>query len=1347
MANQTVTKVPDYWRQFRGYIQSSWSSSNVSRQLIRTSTDASGGHDYVAGYLVNAENIPSVVSCSISVSIKNITTNGGRPGFYCKATGSSAGTEWELTQAFSPSSTEDTSHTFSFSGIPGNNVSEIVFQIFADGNETNAYITAPTASYTYTVPTLGLSVTPSSLYTGATIYGDISEIFGQTISVKFLYNSTVLESFTTNSESFSRQALDSWFTTAGVSGNSLSVTVSISDSLGRSASARVTVNKPTGGTARPVSPSGTTEDATNGITLSWTYSGDGSQSKAELQYKTSSGTWQSLGNVTTAQTYSVSGWYFPVGSIQWRVRVYNSYGYWSEWSSAASFTASYPALSVSASPTTAYVNNSVKLTFGNRSGRTLTVIFKQGSTVLASTNVSADSYTTAPPASWFDTAGVTGNSMTVTATISDSYGRTANTSFSLNKPTGGTARPVAPSGTTEDGTASIVFSWTYSGDGSQSKAELQYKESNGTWKALTSVTTAQTYTAAAWTLPVGSLQWRVRIYNSFGIWSEWSSAASFNVSYPAMSVTVTPNATHYVGQNIKTTVNGFRSGSVTYTYKNGSTILRNTTLNGDSLMFSPPASWFDTAGVTGNSMTVTVTVTDELNRSASTSFTLQKPVGRTATATLPSGSTVNGAEAVTFTWTSSGDGTQTRAQLQWSRDQITWTALADISGDGTTYTAPAVSFPGTTIYWRVRVYSSFNLWGEWSAAKNFTVQYDAVSQVIPVNSPTSGVYNAAAARVFSVALQASGPVYEPFTISAATMYWRAGESGDFTALTMTPNGNTASVTVAAGTFPSGRIEWYASATDTTGRTTETPHYVLTALQTEVEAAPASPINTVESGTGPIIFRWTYNSLDGTEQGNAELQYSEDGETWVDFGTVNGSETTYSAPAGTFPGGTIFWRVRSYNTAGTAGPWSAAVTFVSYAAPVIQSVTGDGRPFATISWQVEDQMAYELEVNGVNYGPYFGEDARSFTLPEPLPDGTYTVAVRAQNRYSLWSAWATAEMSVTNVPQRTLTILYGSGVSASLRVAVRNTLAPAITQQPQSIKSQSVTQIIFRAYYWNPARQVFHYNWERKRPGHDWENALSEDDYSTVANANSVAINISTNIQGHDGWQYRAKIWNDLGEVYSEPATFTYGEPEWTAPAVKGFFPAPTGYFLFYRNKLLSQANEKLIGKTYNNQFYDRTTLGSYTYTVIQRLPGGYYNKGYALSVTSSVDCPMIALLEDQDAEFIPLPYVENYSDGVTINRAVNTVKTQFSGAKYPTVEIGEGETYSASLSTFWLDGDTENADKLEALLKQAVILKTPQGRVLVGVLDRLPSLDLYYKRAYTISLEQMEWRDFIDDVP
>lgn len=826
-------------------------------------------------------------------------------------------------------------------------------------------------------------------------------------------------------------------------------------------------------------------------------------------------------------------------------------------------------------------------------------------------------------------------------------------------------------------------------------------------------------------------------------------AATYEILVPELDLTVTP-ATVYTGQKLTCTITEPYGQTFTIRAKYNNTTISTWTTSAERFSLNVTDLWFDRAGVTGNSMNVVLSITDALTRTASRTIQVKKPVGRTSTALLPSGTTVNGAAAITFSWSSSGDGAQTKSELQQSTDQVTWTALASIPDNASTWTAPAVKFPSGRVYWRVRVYSSFDLWGEWSAAKNFTVQYDAVSQVVPVNSPTSGVYNAAADRVFSVALQASGPVYEPFQISAATFYWRAGESGDFTAITMTPGGNTASATVAAGTFPSGRIEWYASATDTTGRTTETEHYVLTALQTEVEASPLSPVNTVESGNGPIVFRWTYNSLDGSTQSRAQLQYSQDGTTWDDediFADVQDAATIYTAPANTFPGGAIYWRVRSYNGAGTVGPWSDAASVTIFAAPVVAGVTGDGKPFATISWQTEGQEAYEIEVDGKVYGPYFGADARSFKIPEPLSNGAHTVRVRAQNQYSLWSTWTSAEMSVTNVYRGVFQIRAYDGESIKLNI-LGFVVAPTITRQPQDVQGTEGTIIISVGYASisaNPDELALpSFQWFYRDPGGEW---------TAVSPSGTSERIVITCSQAIDGRQYRCRVYNNainyVGEVYSRAATYHYAAPNKAiGEPITGQFRSETGYFLIYRDG-------KLIAKTYSTEFVDRAVVGQHWYVIRQVLANGYFAPGYSFiptptpspRATASVDCPMIAPLEDRDAAFIPLPYVENYNDGVTINRSVNTVKTQFSGAKYPTVEIGEGQTYSASLGTFWLESDTEDAAKLEALLKKPVILKTPQGRVLVGVLDRLPSLDLYYKRAYTISLEQMEWSDFVDDVP
>lgn len=1003
-----------------------------------------------------------------------------------------------------------------------------------------------------------------------------------------------------------------------------------------------------------------------------------------------------------------------------------------------SYTIAVPEISLNVTPATVITGNQITGTITNPYSQSFTVQIRNGNTLLDSFTASGASFTRTATDELFTKAGISGNSMPVVVSISDSLTRTASQQITVRKPTAGTVHIIGPTGTTENGTQKITLSWSYSGDGTQAKAETQYRYSNSTWETLLNFDGSGTNVVVpTWWFRSGTVYWRVRAQNSFGLWSEWAQT-SFGVSYPTLSLTALPKNVFAGFEAVNLTFTNRESRTLTVVFKQSNTILQSLSVSADTYSITPPASWFEKAGISSNSMSVTVAVSDSVNRTATDTFTLKKPTGRTATATTPSGSTVNGAATIAFSWSSSGDGTQKKSELQQSTDQVTWTALASIPDNASTWTAPADKFPSGRVYWRVRVYSSFDLWGEWSDAKNFTVQYDAVSQVVPVNSPTSGVYNAAADRVFSVALQASGPVYEPFQISAATMYWRAGESGDFTAITMTPGGNTASATVAAGTFPSGRIEWYASATDTTGRTTETEHYVLTALQTEVEAAPLSPVNTVESGNGPIVFRWTYNSLDGSTQSRAQLQYSQDGTTWDDediFADVQDAATIYTAPANTFPGGAIYWRVRSYNGAGTAGPWSDAASVTIFAAPVVAGVTGDGKPFATISWQTEGQEAYEVEVDGKVYGPYFGADARSFKIPEPLADGTYTVRVRAQNQYSLWSTWARAEMSVTNVPGRSGWLVAEGGENVRLHL-ILGILAPTITRQPQDVQGTTGTVYVSLAFYPTAANPVGltapSRQWYYREPGGEWNLIAGATNYR-------VGVECSPDI---DGRQYRCRVYNDAGEIYSRAATYHYAAPSMQiGTPIEGVFYAETGYFLVYRGN-------KLIGKTYDYEFVDRTSLGENTYKFVQVLQDGYYTEIIDQNTaTASVDCPMIAPLEDRDAAFIPLPYVENYNDGVTINRSVNTVKTQFSGAKYPTVEIGEGQTYSASLGTFWLDGDTEDADKLEALLKKPVILKTPRGRVLVGVLDRLPSLDLYYKRAYTISLEQMEWSDFVDDVP
>lgn len=455
---------------------------------------------------------------------------------------------------------------------------------------------------------------------------------------------------------------------------------------------------------------------------------------------------------------------------------------------------------------------------------------------------------------------------------------------------------------------------------------------------------------------------------------------------------------------------------LTLQYKSGSTVLDQETVDSDSHSKTPPASWYETAGQTGANLSVSVSVSDSEGRTASGNFTVQKPQSLSVTATAPRSTTKEGSEAIQFAWTVSGTwGTQTRAELQYSTDNINWIALATVTGDGATTMIPAKTFPPGTVYWRVRVLNSYNVWSAWSSAVSFTVAYAATSYVEPLNSPTGGYIDATLAQGFGVSMLANGTPYVPFEVASATLHWRSSASDPWTDAAMTPSGSTASVTVPANTFPAGTLYWYASAVDQYGGESQTGIYSVSTLASAIDAQPVAPSGTIEMRNTSTVFIWRYATITGSEQTAAELQYSTDGSSWLDLGSVTGSATTFTAAADAIPSGTIYWRVRAENAEGVWGPWSDPASYINLGAPDVSSVQADSKPYTTIVWQVDTQEAYRITVDGVQIVQAYGDSVRSFTLPQPLADGLHTVSVQAQNRYGQWSAPRGTSFEVQNVP--------------------------------------------------------------------------------------------------------------------------------------------------------------------------------------------------------------------------------------------------------------------------------------------------------------------------------------------
>ena len=250
-------------------------------------------------------------------------------------------------------------------------------------------------------------------------------------------------------------------------------------------------------------------------------------------------------------------------------------------------------------------------------------------------------------------------------------------------------------------------------------------------------------------------------------------------------------------------------------------------------------------------------------------------------------------------------------------------------------------------------------------------------------------------------------------VTSEAFLWKEVGAASYNRISVTPGAKT--VTIPAETFPAASsIEYYIEIVCNSGKVTESALCTSSTADTLPTASPVAPISTVETADSEILMTWTVNNDSGSLPTKSELQYSTNGGmSWTALATISGSATEYTVPANTFTAGQINWRVRAYNIDDVAGPWGEA-TFIAFAAPPAPSVQSDAVPFATISWQSTGQEAYQLELDGVLLGAFFGY-GRQYKLQTPLEDGSHVARVRVQNAYGLWSQYGEASFSITNDP--------------------------------------------------------------------------------------------------------------------------------------------------------------------------------------------------------------------------------------------------------------------------------------------------------------------------------------------
>lgn len=306
--------------------------------------------------------------------------------------------------------------------------------------------------------------------------------------------------------------------------------------------------------------------------------------------------------------------------------------------------------------------------------------------------------------------------------------------------------------------------------------------------------------------------------------------------------------------------------------------------------------------------------------------------------------------------------------------------------------------------------------------------------------------------------------------TSAVFEWRVKNAS--ASNTISVSGATTSCTVPANTFPSGTIEWRVKVTANSGTTTTSAWQEITTTDVTPSCKPVSPSGIVIDATIVNRFSWQHIISTGTPQSKADLQWSADGTTWNTLATVTGENQFYDVPANTFTSGTKYWRVRTYNTDGTASAWSEKAEFIAINAPsapsiVIQS-TG---PRPRITWQTSEQEAYQLTLSsGYASGTAYGTE-KAWRSPVYLADGSYTVRVRVQNKYGMWSEWSAAALPISHTEGEAITLTVTAGHEAALTwqtagsydfyLVERDGVAIARTVQKQYIDHTSIGSVTYR----------------------------------------------------------------------------------------------------------------------------------------------------------------------------------------------------------------------------------------------------------------------------------------------
>lgn len=292
----------------------------------------------------------------------------------------------------------------------------------------------------------------------------------------------------------------------------------------------------------------------------------------------------------------------------------------------------------------------------------------------------------------------------------------------------------------------------------------------------------------------------------------------------------------------------------------------------------------------------------------------------------------------------------------------------------------------------------------------FDLADDDVGLTISNLSPSSGYVSKHSDNKFTWYYEQEYDSISEVKPESTIFRWRAGETGSIHTISV---GAESSTTIPAGTFTDDEIQWSVQITTNSGITTTSEWKTLSTVEALSTANGLSPSGQVIDNQSETLFSWQHVISTGTDQTGFDLQTSTDGESWSTLASETTNRQMYLAASGTFSAGKLYWRVRTYNTDGVAGDWSAPLMAIVIGAPLAPAVAIESdQPKWAIRWSQQGQQGYEVEFDGVSISYAFGQSSR-YQYTEWAEPGLHVVRVRIQNEYGMWSEWGTASLTITN----------------------------------------------------------------------------------------------------------------------------------------------------------------------------------------------------------------------------------------------------------------------------------------------------------------------------------------------